>query len=306
MQLDDQQILDIENLSGCNYSPEQIAMYIDVDVDEFVREWHDENSQIRYRYERGKLLVLAESDMQLADSARKGNVTSYQVYRRSSLDRKFENLKKKILLDKELSDIDKLQALMEKGKADGLPAEMIEKYQRMDMVRSLYNKYNSKTFIINSIMLSYKDMSQFQAKKLYEETLNFFYADNDIKKDAWRNIYADKLDNAAILAFEMNDMENYNKLTMSAAKLRGLLDKDNEVKLPDDFYERRPVYYTMDPKDVGLPKADKRALAAYIDNLPELTDVVKNRLHADAQTNEAKGNFLDINTESLDFVKDEN
>lgn len=278
LQLTAEQLLQVEKLAGCNYSPEKIAMYLNIDKKSFLDEWHLPESDVRFHYERGVLIVQAESDMSLADSARKGNITAYQQYTKQSVLNKLDNIKKKLILDQELQTIEKIKSYLDGGKS--ITDKEVKYYEQIDLVRCLFIQHNSRSYIINAICLSYKDINRRQANEIYTRAINFFYLDNDIKAEAWANIYADRLDNAAAICFEMNDFDNYDRYIKEAAKYRGV-GKDKPTEIPEGFYDRRPVLYTIDPEKFKVKRVNRRQIAEWISNLPDLSEEDRLRLDRD-------------------------
>ena len=158
---------------------------------------------------------------------------------------------------------------------------MVNFYEQIDFIRCLYNKYESKSYIINAVVVQFPKVTKYEATKLYYECLNFFNLDNQVKVEAWANIYADRLDNMARICYELNDFETARRLTMDAAEMRGV-GKQQENKIPDELLDRRPIFYTSKIEDIGVQREDRYKLAEYIDNL-EVPEKVKNRLKRDAQ-----------------------
>jgi hypothetical protein len=179
----------------------------------------------------------------------------------------------------DISDITygQLQSFIATGKTD-MPENLQQYFNMLEVIRSMYSKYKSKKFILNAITISPYDIPKRSADKLYRDALNFFYSDNDVKKEAWCNIYAEKLELAAMVAWEQNDMETYGKLIMDAAELRGCKKEDAIEKEP---YDRRPVVYIFDPKKLGMPEVNKKELAAFIDNL-DVPEKEKQKARRDA------------------------
>ena len=89
------------------------------------------------------------------------------------------------------------------------------------------------------------------------------------------------MDAMAILAQEMNDLETSRRCIMDAAELRGV-GKDKPADLPKEFYDRRPVLYTMKLRDIGLPEASRSELGAMIDKM-DITEKEKGKIRRDAQ-----------------------
>ena len=267
MQLSPEQFNDIEQLAAINYSVRQIAMYLDVDYTLFHRAFSEPDSMVRYHYDRGKLITQAEIDKANLKRAKDGNMTSIQHWKKDATAQNLENLKKQVFYDEQQNEYEQLQALIEQGDTGNLPEKTVQYYQQMDFIRCLYNKYESKSYVINAVVVQWPKLSKYQATRLYYETLNFFNLDNQVKVEAWANIYADRLDNMSRICYELNDFETARRLTMDAAKLRGVgKDKPNEV--PDELLDRRPVFFTMKLRELGVCEANRNDLAALIDNLP--------------------------------------
>ena len=197
MELTPSQYKDIEQLASINYSVKQIAMYLDVDYKEFQKSFNGTDSKIRYHYDRGKLVTQAEIDKANLRRAKDGNMTSIQQWKKDAGAQKLENLKKQVFYDEERNEYEQLQGLIERGETKNLPEKVVNYYEQIDFIRCLYNKYESKSFIINAVVIQFPRLSKYQATNLYYETLNFFNLDNQVKVEAWANKYADRLDNMA-------------------------------------------------------------------------------------------------------------
>ena len=280
MELSPAQYKDIEQLAAINYSVKQIAMYLDVDYTQFQKAFNHPDSPVRYHYDLGKLVTQAEIDKANLKRAKDGNMTSIQQWKKDANSQKIENLKKQVFYDEELKEYEQLQGLIERGDIKNLPEKVVQFYEQIDFIRCMFNKYESKSFIINAVTVQWPRLSRYQATNLYYETLNFFNLDNQVKVEAWGNIYADKLDNMARICYEMNDAETYRRLIMDAAQLRGV-GKDKPNQIPEELLDRRPIFQTMRIEDLGLPKANRNELAALIDNL-DITEHQKSKVKREA------------------------
>lgn len=301
MKLTEEQYQTIENLSGINYSPREIAIYLGIDINDFIREFNDESSEVRYHHDRGVLITKADIDLSNLQVAKGGNITAIQTQKKSSRINYLENFKhnllqgfdrqhpsNKVLPEHTVTDninlnYEVLQHFIETGACDVIPDHISLYLEQLDMVRSMYAKYESKSFIINTLLLVYKDLSRYNANKIFNDALNFFYLDNDVKQDAWRNIYAEKLENAALLAWEKNDLEAYRRLISDAAKIR--LSKVEPTQIPDELLDRRPVFYTIKASDVGIEEIPRNQLAEFIDKL-EITEQEKEKVKNDARVSD--------------------
>jgi len=151
-------------------------------------------------------------------------------------------------------------------------------------MRSMYSRFDNPVYIKRFFTQKPYDLSPYIANKRFTEMLNFFYSNNEIKKAAWRNSYAEKLDKAADLvmatAKNSQDLEVYQKLILSAAKMRAL-DQIDPPEIPKALYDKPTKIYTLDPGMIGREKANRNELAAQIDSL-DISVADKNRIKADA------------------------
>lgn len=83
---------EIQKLAALGYSLQDMAMYFDFDFCEFKKEANDLNSEIYYNIKRGKLIVKANSDMKLLESAETGNITAIQQLSKILKERTFNDL----------------------------------------------------------------------------------------------------------------------------------------------------------------------------------------------------------------------
>ena len=287
MELTPAQLREIENLAAINYSVKQIAMYLDLDFKAFQKAFTISTDDpdykaghIRYHYDRGQLMAQAEIDKANLKRAKDGNLTSIQQWKKDTAAQKLINLKQKVYYDEERQEYEHLQALIERGDTANLPEKIVKYYEQIDFIRCLYNKYESKSFIINAVSKHWPSLTKHNATQLYFDTLNFFNLDNTVKVEAWANIYADRLDNMARICHELNDFETERRCIMDAAQLRGV-GKDKGPQIPDELLDRRPVFYTIRLKDLGVPEINRNDLAAFIDKL-DISEKVRQRVRREA------------------------
>lgn len=296
-----EQIEQIESLAGCNYSPEKIALYFDLNETEFMREWNDKASELRHHYDRGVLIAQAEMDMANLESAKGGSITAIQMHKKDAYSQRIENFKKE--LNHELNTYDNLQQLISKGSCPALPADEMQLYEQLDLVRGLKFKGYTKETIINSLRISFP-MSQSKARQIYIDSINHFYIDNDVKTEAWANMYAEKLDNGARLALEMNDLKMYKEFLAEAAKLRNCY-KEKEPEENLELFQKKITIYVTDSLVKNIPRANRNDIATYIDNLADLSYANKQLLHRDAQTGKFEGNILDVDPKNIEYLNNE-
>jgi predicted DNA-binding protein YlxM (UPF0122 family) len=99
MNLNQDQLVEIERLSGLNYSLDEIAMYLDVDRIAFFEEFNLPDSQVAYTVQRGKLLSKAQVEQELLKSAKNGNITAIQILEKKTKDFRLTEIRKQIDAD---------------------------------------------------------------------------------------------------------------------------------------------------------------------------------------------------------------
>lgn len=301
---------DIQRYAGLNWSLEDIAKTLDIDPDVFQEAFEAENSKIKYHYERGILLVKSSAAKELYDSAVKGNITAIQQLEKARAANKFEQAKKKALLSAERKKAEQIQSFLQGHTAAELTPELLTYYEQLDFVRGLWQKGHNRNFILNNLLSAYKKLSFYKARIIYDEAMNFFYLDTGIKKKAWANYYADRLDAMAQICIDMGDIDQARKLTNDAAEMR-------QVHVPDPPNTdsgpgKRIFIYTINPETLGLPRANRAKLAKWIDSLPDISDSGRDRLHMEVMDGQSSANILNYPLTDVEYIdvqkeeKDEN
>ena len=199
---------------------------------------------------------------------------------------------------------DALLAYIESGAQGNLSPELVEYIELLDVIRSMYSRYRSRDTIINFLQKPPYILSYYSAVKRFSEAINFFYLDNEIKKKAWRNVYAERLDKVADLALRAStsilDLEIYKKIIDAAARMRQL-DKPDPPELPPELFLKPFKIYTLNPEDIGRTRADRNLLAKHIDEL-DIPEKDKERVRADAGL--AEINLFDDEQDQEDKIEE--
>lgn len=93
----DEDLTIIEQLSGCNYSPEKIALYLDMGKKEFLKEWRNPDSLVRTAYDRGKLVSSFLINQKQKENAESGNITAAQVFLKEAKEEEAKNILNNVL-----------------------------------------------------------------------------------------------------------------------------------------------------------------------------------------------------------------
>ena len=139
--------------------------------------------------------------------------------------------------------LDQLYEFMERGSIENAPQHIVDYLQLLEKIRGLIFKvdiYSNSQSVINYMKLTY-GFSEYKAKKVYNETIQFFYVDNEVSKSAWKNLLAEKMErviNFALLTMkDVSDASKIVKMYLELANLRQVNEPDKE-ELPDNFFEK--------------------------------------------------------------------
>lgn len=192
-------------------------------------------------------------------------------------------------MENSLQDIslDEIYDFIETGDRDKADPSVIEYLEYMDKVRAMclrIDKYGSKDAVVNHLV-KVDNLSRYLANKLYNQTLEYFYCETDISKAAWRNIYAEKMEKVVNFAIakmkDTSDAAKVVKMIFEMGKLRRL-DQEDKEEFPMELFAKPFKLYTIDPEAVGIPKADRREIAQFIDSLTELNELQKESIKREA------------------------
>jgi hypothetical protein len=80
LKFSEEEMTSIHDLAGCNYSPEKIALFLDVDKKAFMQLWYQKESAVRTAYDRGKLVSEFKINGKQKELAESGNITATQIF----------------------------------------------------------------------------------------------------------------------------------------------------------------------------------------------------------------------------------
>ena len=90
--LKDETVMELQRLSALGYSVRDMAMYFDFDYGQFKSEADNPDSEIAYNIKRGKLILRANVDMRISESAENGNITAVQQLAKSLREKNYNDL----------------------------------------------------------------------------------------------------------------------------------------------------------------------------------------------------------------------
>lgn len=171
----------------------------------------------------------------------------------------------------EVSRYHEIAEYIENGSKSKLSDDEIEYLDILCKMNSMRKRYGLNQTIAFFTKEPY-NISLYRSKQMFEESINLFYSDEIIDKNAARNLKAEQFEQAAQLALEaaqsVKDLEVYRALLWDSYKARQL-DQPDPIQVPKELYERPIKIYSLNPAQVKLPSIDRNALAAEIDALDE-------------------------------------
>jgi hypothetical protein len=123
--------------------------------------------------------------------------------------------------------------------------------------------------------------SDYKARQIYADTIQYFYIENTVSKNAWRNLYAEKMDkvaNFAMLAMkDVSDAAKVHKMFYDTMIARDVNNADKE-ELPDNFFDKPINLLSLDSRIFEFGTANRDGLDDFIDGVPDLTEKEKIRI----------------------------
>lgn len=199
------------------------------------------------------------------------------------------------------SVFDKLQDYAQEGFKGELSDYEQEYYQALYTQLGVYRKYG-RSAAIHFLMRMPFNCSRKTATRMLDEAVNLFYAEDNVKRSAWRNLMFEEMRNAALSILKTDgitpdDMETYRRLMESAYKFKQLDQPD--VEEPDDEKRHKEIkVYELSGKRLGLPNIDRHEVASLIDSL-NVNEEQKERLKRDAGVNPVDINDVLQNTMNI-------
>lgn len=191
-------------------------------------------------------------------------------------------------IDFESIDMALIEQVLSTGSLDGLPEAERRYYDLMEMVRGLRArlKFNDKVVTKAGIIRLLKSepygLSDYMARRVYTDSMNFFWAQDDVRPRAWSNFYAERLENWANLLFVQGDPRDALRYMKLAAQLRGCFEQEAPGVPEELLAQQQTIIYTTSRRDLGLPATDRRRVEKLIDAIPEVPELVRESAKEDA------------------------
>lgn len=187
-------------------------------------------------------------------------------------------------------DSRQIERILSTGNLESLTPEERDYFDLMEMVRGLRarmmfpggKRIVTKAGIIKLLKSDAYGLSDWMARRIYADALNFFYSEENVRPRAWANLYAERYEKWADLAASMGKLKEAKSMLHEAAKLRGCYDEATP-EIPQELLDAAPVtIYTADPESLGAPRADRKEIDAFIDSIPDIPELSRQRIKEDA------------------------
>lgn len=178
-------------------------------------------------------------------------------------------------------------------------------YQALLAQLGVYRKYG-RMAAIHFLMRQPFNCNRKTATRMLDESVNLFYAEDNVERQAWRNLMFEEMRNAALTILKTegitpDDMETYRRMMESAYKFKQLDQPDPEK--PEKTTKGKDIkLYGLTAKQLGMPDPNRQAVANLIDNL-NVPQTEKERLKRDAGVKPVDINEVLENT--MTFSEDE-
>ena len=253
----------------------------------FISEGIDEKSvpeEVREAIEHGRLKKRADIEIAVARAAASGTPEEVKQFNEVVRDKSFSLSKLDLFGGPEDEGaFERIQDYIAGGSRGNLSQKEQVYIDLLTMIYSLDGQWGKRRTIkfLTSKPFSF---SYEQASNMYAESIEMFFANRKVSKEAMRAKMADQYDTLYALAMQnartTKDFEIAAGILSSKAKVLRL-DQDDPQQLPAENYSKQFRVLSLSPEVIGLPRANRDELARQIDGIVA-PEAVKKRLRVDA------------------------
>lgn len=257
------------------------------DSEIFISEGIDEKSvpeEVREAIEHGRLKKRADIEISVARAAASGTPEAVKQFNEVVRDKSFSLSKLDLFGGPEDEGaFERIQVYIAGGSKGNLSQKEQVYIDLLTMIYSLDGQWGKRRTIkfLTSKPFSF---SYEQASNMYAESIEMFFANRKVSKEAMRAKMADQYDTLYTLAMQnartTKDFEIAAGILSSKAKVLRL-DQDDPQQLPAENYSKQFRVLSLSPEVIGLPRANRDELARQIDGIVA-PEAVKKRLRVDA------------------------
>lgn len=253
----------------------------------FISEGIDEKSvpeEVREAIEHGRLKKRADIEIAVARAAASGTPEAVKQFNEVVRDKSFSLSKLDLFGGPEDEGaFERIQDYIAGGSRGNLSQKEQVYIDLLTMIYSLDGQWGKRRTIkfLTSKPFSF---SYEQASNMYAESIEMFFANRKVSKEAMRAKMADQYDTLYVLAMQnartTKDFEIAAGILSSKAKVLRL-EQDDPQQLPAENYSKQFRVLSLSPEVIGLPRANRDELARQIDGIVA-PEAVKKRLRVDA------------------------
>jgi hypothetical protein len=253
----------------------------------FISEGIDEKSvpeEVREAIEHGRLKKRADIEIAVARAAASGTPEAVKQFNEVVRDKSFSISKLDLFGGPEdQGAFERIQDYIAEGSKGNLSQKEQVYIDLLTMIYSLDGQWGKRRTIkfLTSKPFSF---SYEQASNMYAESIEMFFANRKVSKEAMRAKMADQYDTLYTLAMQnartTKDFEIAAGILSSKAKVLRL-EQDDPQQLPAENYSKQFRVLSLSPEVIGLPRANRDELARQIDGIVA-PEAVKKRLRVDA------------------------
>lgn len=169
-------------------------------------------------------------------------------------------------------DIDDLYAWLEAA-TDKAPEDFIQYVNILNKIYDMHCRFDvfgTKEAIVKQLVTFEEELKgdRRKALRLYSESMEYFYGNNQLSNEVRRNMSADRLEKdaqvARLIAETPDEFEKVSRIEERAFKMRHL-DKEDKEKLPDNYDRKQTVVYSMDIDNFELPNENRKDIEEWLD-----------------------------------------
>ena len=253
----------------------------------FISEGIDEKSvpeEVREAIEHGRLKKRADIEIAVARAAASGTPEAVKQFNEVVRDKSFSLSKLDLFGGPEDEGaFERIQDYIAGGSRGNLSQKEQVYIDLLTMIYSLDGQWGKRR-TIKFLTSKPFSISYEQASNMYAESIEMFFANRKVSKQAMRAKMADQYDTLYALAMQnartTKDFEIAAGILSSKAKVLRL-DQDDPQQLPAENYSKQFRVLSLSPEVIGLPRANRDELARQIDGIVA-PEAVKKRLRVDA------------------------
>lgn len=175
---------------------------------------------------------------------------------------------------------------IDRGNAAEAPQEVVQYLNWMEKIRCMDQRrenYGNRDLVIKHLV-KVDGLSRYMADRIYDDTMEYFYSERNISRDAHRNRLAEMMmKNISLATVASNDPHTVIAINKSILDVAKVLKLDEPDPIELDTETPSPwIIYTTSAEDLGLPKIKRNVLNKQIDNIPDISEKTREHIKREA------------------------